>query len=168
MIYNLLVGSVALNSMTHVYCFNMAVGDHDGKIEAPQFNYSSVMNFGSVEFSAQQKETLDQKPGYDPNEPEYVPLTTLDSFEFKRIDILKIDVEGMEPAVMDGAAQTLARCRPVILVEVCKCDGDAMIKRMKALNYNVYKLGLNLICIPDEKAEKFAGAMKARASRHFT
>jgi FkbM family methyltransferase len=34
-----------------------------------------------------------------------------------RIDLIKVDVEGMEPAVLEGARGTIARCRPVLLVE---------------------------------------------------
>jgi len=44
-------------------------------------------------------------------------VRTLDSFEFPVIDLLKIDVEGFEPAVIIGARDTLARCRPIVVVE---------------------------------------------------
>ena len=46
-----------------------------------------------------------------------VPQCTLDSYAFPVIDLLKIDCEGYEPAVIAGATETIRRCRPVIVVE---------------------------------------------------
>ena len=46
-----------------------------------------------------------------------VPMRTLDSFEFEDVDFLKIDVEGFELFVCEGAGLTLARCRPVVVLE---------------------------------------------------
>jgi precorrin-6B methylase 2 len=41
----------------------------------------------------------------------------LDDVITGRVDVVKIDVEGMEPKVIDGAARTLARWRPRIFAE---------------------------------------------------
>lgn len=46
-----------------------------------------------------------------------IPLRTLDSFAIPQIDLLKIDCEGYELEVLQGGAETVARCRPVIIVE---------------------------------------------------
>lgn len=51
-----------------------------------------------------------------------VPLGTLDGFvaerRLTRLDLVKIDVEGFEAEVLDGAAQSLDRFRPVVVLEV--------------------------------------------------
>lgn len=44
-------------------------------------------------------------------------LVTLDDFHLTP-DFIKIDVEGYEPKVLRGAADTIARSRPVMLIEV--------------------------------------------------
>jgi len=50
-----------------------------------------------------------------------VPLMTLDHYVEKagltRIDMIKIDVEGFEQDVLDGAKDTLAKFRPIVIME---------------------------------------------------
>lgn len=51
-----------------------------------------------------------------------VPVTTIDEtcarLEVDRVDFIKMDVEGAEPAVLDGASETLVRDRPDLLLEI--------------------------------------------------
>ena len=42
---------------------------------------------------------------------------TLDSYEFDHVDHIKIDVEGHELKVLQGAIKTLEKCKPTILIE---------------------------------------------------
>jgi FkbM family methyltransferase len=53
---------------------------------------------------------------------ETVPVTTLDAWAagagLPRVDLVKLDVEGNETAVLRGAREILARHRPAVLVEV--------------------------------------------------
>ena len=46
-----------------------------------------------------------------------IEMRTLDSYEFETVDFLKIDCEGYELYVLQGAVDMLQRCRPVICVE---------------------------------------------------
>ena len=50
-----------------------------------------------------------------------VPMITLDSYmrdcQLDRVDFIKMDVEGFEPAVLDGASALLRRFRPPVLME---------------------------------------------------
>ena len=47
-----------------------------------------------------------------------VPMRRLDDFELLDVSAMKIDVEGHELQVIRGAEQTLAREKPVLLVEI--------------------------------------------------
>jgi FkbM family methyltransferase len=47
-----------------------------------------------------------------------VALATLDGFDFADVGFIKIDVEGSEREVIEGAARTIARDRPNLLVEL--------------------------------------------------
>jgi hypothetical protein len=47
-----------------------------------------------------------------------VPVRRLDSFEFDRVRLIKIDVEGHELAVLRGGEALLERDHPVLVVEL--------------------------------------------------
>jgi FkbM family methyltransferase len=47
-------------------------------------------------------------------------FVTIDSFDFDPVDFIKIDVEGMESQVIDGAWQTIKKHQPVIQFEYKK------------------------------------------------
>ncbi|MBL6613245.1 MAG: FkbM family methyltransferase [Reyranella sp.] len=69
-----------------------------------------------------------------------VPMTTLDSFYKGDAGFIKIDVEGHQQAVLDGAVQTIRRCRPRMLVEFEERLSPGGFERGKAffsaLDYN--------------------------------
>lgn len=46
-----------------------------------------------------------------------IEMRTLDSFSFQDVDFLKIDCEGYEHHVIEGARETLLRCKPCVIVE---------------------------------------------------
>jgi FkbM family methyltransferase len=47
-----------------------------------------------------------------------VPKRTLDGYNFEDVDAIKIDVEGSELLVVQGAKDTIDRCRPSVQVEI--------------------------------------------------
>lgn len=47
-----------------------------------------------------------------------VQARTIDSYNFNDVDAIKIDVEGSELFVMQGAKETIERCRPSVQVEI--------------------------------------------------
>lgn len=46
-----------------------------------------------------------------------VEQRTLDSFDLRDVDLIKIDVEGWEHNVVKGAVETIRRCKPVMIIE---------------------------------------------------
>jgi FkbM family methyltransferase len=154
LIYNLLVGSVALNSLTNAYCYNVALGDRETLIEIPQYDYNKEMNFGSIEFHGKQSEPLPQQRAHDPTKTEYVLLTTIDRFGFPNAHLIKIDAEGMELQVLQGSIQTIRRCRPVLFVEYIKSDKTALRETILQTDYVVYDVLQNFLCIPREQSNR--------------
>ncbi|MBV8393405.1 MAG: FkbM family methyltransferase [Alphaproteobacteria bacterium] len=75
-------------------------------------------------------------PGYQGID---VPMNRLDNDYRGQCGFIKIDVEGHEQAVLDGALGTIARCRPRLLVEVDERLSPGGLVRARryfdALNY---------------------------------
>jgi FkbM family methyltransferase len=46
-----------------------------------------------------------------------IPVLTIDSLALTDLGFLKLDIEGSEPAALEGASKTLTRCRPIVLFE---------------------------------------------------
>lgn len=87
--------------------------------------------------------------GSDGTRSEQVELVTLDSWwppGSRRLDLMKVDVEGHEPAVLRGARKTLECFRPLLLFEASRAalerNGyrpDASFRLLTALGYDVVR-----------------------------
>ena len=68
----------------------------------------------------------------------------LDSLDLGDVGFIKIDVEGFEAEVIEGAHETIARCRPVMLIEIEAAHtgepSSAMIGRIAGFGYACYGL----------------------------
>ncbi|MBY5164492.1 FkbM family methyltransferase [Salsipaludibacter albus] len=70
-----------------------------------------------------------------------VETRRLDDFAFERVDFVKVDVEGHELALVAGAADTLVRHRPVVLMEIAAklltgdVDVHTVVDAVEALGY---------------------------------
>jgi FkbM family methyltransferase len=125
-VFQTLCANVALNSLTNVECYQQAVGDLPGSVLVPQLDYTQENNYGGLELG-------------NFTQGDSVPVVTLDSLQLSRLNVLKIDVEGMEHSVLQGAQDTLARCRPILYVENDREDrSDQLIRLLDSLEYNLY------------------------------
>jgi FkbM family methyltransferase len=59
-----------------------------------------------------------------------VSLARLDDFGFEDVDLVKIDVEGHEEAVLAGAGELIATQRPVFLIEIEERHNPGAIERI--------------------------------------
>lgn len=73
-------------------------------------------------------------------------------------DFIKIDVEGMEMEVLRGLQKTIARTRPVLLVEVDRENIHAFADWRLAHGFEIptsikhYPENRNFLCVPEERA----------------
>jgi FkbM family methyltransferase len=83
-----------------------------------------------------------------------VDMITIDSLELKRVDLIKVDIEGSEPLMFYGASNTIRIYRPIIIFEHNHVKlNDDMIEIMKpsidVQNFNIVQfcktLGYNKI-----------------------
>jgi FkbM family methyltransferase len=78
-----------------------------------------------------------------------VELRAIDSFGFRNVSLIKIDVEHFEDYLLEGAQLTIARYRPVIIIEIMggyrehsappevKARIEGTIARLKEMRYRV-------------------------------
>ena len=64
-----------------------------------------------------------------------VRVETLDSFAIKNVSFIKIDVEGHEPQMLQGAEQTIRTNRPIVLVEVKAGNRERVAEFFNQLGY---------------------------------
>lgn len=79
-------------------------------------------------------------PGGDIRHVHYVPTTTLDALlsHFRSPNFIKVDVEGAEALVLEGAERVLSECRPVLYVEVGSAQRDLVTGILKRHRYRLY------------------------------
>ncbi len=70
-----------------------------------------------------------------------INIKTLDSFNFKNIDLIKIDVQGYEEEVLLGAKETLKKEKPIIIAELIthkdNPPNEKALKLLKSYGYEV-------------------------------
>lgn len=86
-----------------ITCLNKALSNKHGFVKL-EVNPSNTGNTVPV--------LLDQVDLFDS-----VQSSPLDSYQFPEPSLIKIDVEGFEPLVIEGARETLIKHKPVIIIE---------------------------------------------------
>ena len=66
-----------------------------------------------------------------------VTQKTLDSFEFTNVDLIKIDVEGGELGVVNGAINTIHKWKPVVLFENKRKQNEKVVDFFRQIGYNI-------------------------------
>lgn len=65
------------------------------------------------------------------------------------MDLIKIDVEGMELDVLEGARETIVRCKPVMVVEIIRTDAAVVNALLKKWGYQIFPLDINVLAVDD-------------------
>lgn len=102
-----------------------ALSDHQGRarLAIPMRDGRDVATRSSLQGDA--------NPGFAIREID-VPLTTIDALALDAVNLIKIDVEGHEFAVLAGGRATLDRLRPVCIVECEERHNRGGVARMAA------------------------------------
>ena len=126
-VYKLLVENMGnvWGSYTH---HNTAIGSEAGVAEMPKVHYSAKGNFGGLSIGS------NSIYGTYP-----VPVVTIDSYEFPDVGFMKIDVEGFELEVLQGATKTIERCKPIMYIEDDRPD------KSRALRQKIEELGYYIV-----------------------
>ncbi|WIM14414.1 FkbM family methyltransferase [Enhydrobacter sp.] len=104
----------------------VALSDRTGRIELRMPVVDGVAVEGCCTVSDHASATYPGHVGFE------VPMDRLDNVYRGDVGFIKIDVEGHEQAVLDGAIETVRRCRPRMLVEVLDRLSPGGIERARA------------------------------------
>lgn len=73
-----------------------------------------------------------------PDKPRFdLPVSPLDSYNIEDVDLIKLDVDGMEADVLYGASETIAKYRPVMVVEVKLMKDNIRADLLGRMGYRV-------------------------------
>lgn len=140
-IYYALAGNIAINNCFNARAIQAAVGDRDGSMKIPVLDYTAAASFGSLELKPSANEYIGQKVDYSEASMVDVRLLKLDSLRLSRLDLLKIDIEGMEMEALNGAAETIANRKPICYVEVLKSDATSINAFFSDRRYRAFPVG---------------------------
>lgn len=146
-IYYALAGNVALNNLFNVKALHAAVSNYSGKMMMSSPDYTVPGSYGSFEINhSENNEYIGQFIDYSKKSGS-VEVVSIDQFALNRCDLIKIDVEGMESEVLEGAKNTIRSHKPVLWVEVLKSDQKEIITSLQEMGYECFLFGMNLLAI---------------------
>lgn len=180
-IFQNLCANIALNNLGHVETLQKAFGAMVSSAWMPRLDYGSKGNFGGISVVT---DPVDDKPYFK------IDVARIDDLELKSLDLLKIDVEGMELDVLRGAEDTIAAQRPIIYLENDRREkspdlilylwktGYKLWWHTPALfnleNYNKNHenmwpgiISLNMLCLPGEMPVKVSGMVEVKSEEDF-
>jgi FkbM family methyltransferase len=141
-LYYALAGNIALNNCFNVRAVHAAVARTDGIMSIPTLNYHEPARYGSLELKQRNiTENIGQAINYNESNMARVRALRLDSLNAARVDLIKIDIEGMEIEALEGAHQLLSRHHPLLIVEIIKSDHNRIFSFLTELGYRVGQLG---------------------------
>jgi len=178
-IFQNMCANVALNGLRNVSAWPSACGDRAGTLWFAPPDYAAGGNFGGVSMSA------DPIPN-----GAAIPCIELDEvFGGETVGLMKIDVEGFELLVLQGAELLIDRCRPVIYVENDRPEkSQALIEWLWSKDYRLWwhlpplfnpanffadatdiyprVVSINMLCLPREAELPVNGLEEIVVNRH--
>jgi FkbM family methyltransferase len=145
-IFYALAGNIVLNNCLNIDAFHAAIGNKVGTMAVPEPNYLVPSSYGSLDLE-ERPNNMDIGQKIDYAKTVNVDLKTIDSLGLERVDFIKIDVEGMEEAVLEGANVTIRKLKPIFFIEVLKSNPDVIHKNLSSLGYEVFPMGMNSLAV---------------------
>jgi FkbM family methyltransferase len=152
-VYYALCGNVAINNCLNAKVILAAAGSEPREILVPCPDYLQPASFGSLEMrKSKSNEFIGQKIDYREENCVKVQQITIDQLKLNRLDLLKIDVEGMEADVLAGAETTMKNHKPQLVIEWIKSDASSIIATLEGWGYRHYTVGDNIVAIHETDA----------------
>lgn len=153
-IFKMLKGTIALNEFSNIQVFhNVISSDINQDYSVPVYNFNITSNFGSVEVQGARSAVIPGESNFEfigqaTARYEMVKSKTIDSLNLERLDLLKLDIEGMEERAISGAINTIKTCRPILFIEYIKSNRNNLINMVTELKYDIVDVVNNYVCYP--------------------
>jgi FkbM family methyltransferase len=98
--FEILEKNIKANKLENIVAINVAIGSKNGKLEL----YKSKENFGDHKL-------------YGKGERKAVKVINLDNFLEEKVNLMKIDTQGWEPEVIEGAKRIIKEWKPILFME---------------------------------------------------
>lgn len=139
-----LLHNVQNNLLDNVYPINKAIGKKEGYTCVKEFHED---NYGGT--------TLNEEIQSEGE----IEVITIDSFvkekKIESVDFIKIDTEGYEVSVLDGAQKTISKYYPDLWIEVNSQTFQEIMNRLEQLEYIVADtLGFNILFLNPRRHTK--------------
>jgi FkbM family methyltransferase len=156
-LFDILTENIVLNALdTIISPMNAVVGTAGGTIvNVPIVNYSKPANFGSLSISKEGSSEMENR-GISESSVEVQSMSLDEIYNLYGYcpTFIKIDVEGMELPVLQGAEQTIRECDVVLYVENnCRKKSEALLR----LLIEVYRYKVFWSVHPYYNSENFRG-----------
>lgn len=133
--YEMLNMNISANCFTNIECFKEGLSNKRCEIEI------------SIDSSSA---TFHQPTGEVIKKTEIVQLTTLDDFvsihNLQKIDVIKIDIDGHEPFVLEGGLKSIKKHNPLIILEISHLHyfqagitAWDFFDKLKSWDFNIYR-----------------------------
>ena len=139
--FEILVKNIKENNLENVVAINAAVGKEEGELKL----HKSEENFGDHKLYEDKPTLPSLKKGGKTvitlEDTETVKVVNLDKyFGNEKIDLLKIDTQGWEPEVIEGAIELIKKNKPVMFLEyspasykLAKLNGKRMMNFLRKI-----------------------------------
>lgn len=165
-IFTALCANVAINGLWCVRASNMALASRACEMGIQRVDYSKPGNYGDVRLTKASSR-------------ERVKAIGIDALDLPSCRLIKIDVQGMEEDVLDGARDTIEKFKPYLYVEN-DAGTSHLPRKALMLGYRVFShmpplfnpdnflhrsdnlwpgvVSLNLLCVPNGRQVSLADA----------
>ncbi len=152
-------GSLAIHGVKNVHAFNKAAYNYSCRmVPLDKDIYAGGIVFGGGEINRSRSRNI-AALSFTPNKGG-VEAITIDSLGLRGVTMIKIDAQGSDLRVMEGAIKTIFRCRPCVIFEyaaemayVRGDSADKYVQFLKRLPKYCFKevTPIDVVCEPRER-----------------